>query len=329
MRQKNVIIKDKPEVRKAGGVYYTPQYIVKYIVDNTLGKLLYKEESIIARNEESQSLRRSVAPKGQATEAIRQTEEKTRLLHAETVRNDDKEEIASPPAADRNDRKKTLAITPKQVAKLKIIDIACGSGSFLLGAFQKLIDYHIEWYTAHPEDIKIVNNVPDAYKDADGNYHLSPRKKRDILVNNIYGVDIDRQAVEVTQMSLYLKVLEGENAETLNPQMTLALKEVYLPSLAKNIKCGNSLIGTDFTSQGEMFDDEARRKVNPFDWEMEFPEILSPQVIPECFYRESRTGSRTGCPLKIRGHGRKKRRLRCCDWQSAVCNINIRKKTEI
>ncbi len=116
--------------------------------------------------------------------------------------------------------------------------------------------------------------MPDAYKDTGGNYHLSPRKKRDILVNNIYGVDIDRQAVEVTQMSLYLKVLEGENAETLNPQMTLALKEVYLPSLANNIKCGNSLIGTDFTSQGEMFDEEARHKVNPFDWELEFPEIL-------------------------------------------------------
>ncbi len=273
---KNVVIKEKPEVRKAGGVYYTPQYIVKYIVDNTLGKLLYKETSVIARSEDPQSLRRSAA-----TEAIRQTEEKTRLLHDETVRNDDKEGIA-PQSGMQKDctSQKTLAMTPKQVAKLNIIDIACGSGSFLLGAFQKLIDYHIEWYTTHPDDIKIENNVPDAYKDTDGNYHLSPRKKRDILVNNIYGVDIDRQAVEVTQMSLYLKVLEGENAETLNPQMTLALKEVYLPSLTKNIKCGNSLIGTDFTSQGEMFDEEARHKVNPFDWEMEFPEILKAKTLP-------------------------------------------------
>jgi adenine-specific DNA-methyltransferase len=113
-------------------------------------------------------------------------------------------------------------------------------------------------------------------------------------VNNIYGVDIDRQAVEVTQMSLYLKVLEGENAESLNPQMTLALKEVYLPSLAKNIKCGNSLIGTDFTSQGEMFDDEARRKVNPFDWEMEFPEIIKPKTLPL-------TGGDQPSPMRGRG----------------------------
>lgn len=254
---KNVVIKEKPEVRKAGGVYYTPQYIVKYIVDNTLGKLLYEE----------------------MTPSVPTTNVGTT---PPTIGGE-----ISPPSQGGVSRRESsgqgggnLKLPPKQVAKLKIIDIACGSGSFLLGAFQKLIDYHIEWYTIHPEDIKTENNVPDAYKDVDGNYHLSPRKKRNILVNNIYGVDIDRQAVEVTQMSLYLKVLEGENAETLNPQMTLALKEVYLPSLANNIKCGNSLISTDFTSQGEMFDDEARRKVNPFDWEMEFPEILGSKMNP-------------------------------------------------
>jgi type I restriction-modification system DNA methylase subunit len=249
---KTTRIEEKPEVRKAGGVYYTPQYIVKYIVDNTLGKLLYKEEPSLRGIPDN--------------EVGRETKQSA---HSE------KSEIAtSRPSGTRNDNKKILGLSPKQVSKLKIIDIACGSGSFLLGAFQKLIDYHIEWYTEHPKDIQVVNNVPDAYKDANGNLHLSPRKKRDILVNNIYGVDIDRQAVEVTQMSLYLKVLEGENAETLNPQMTLALKEVYLPSLSNNIKCGNSLIGTDFTSQGEMFDDALRQKVNPFDWESEFPEIL-------------------------------------------------------
>ena len=104
---KTVRVDEKPEVRKAGGVYYTPQYIVNYIVDNTLGKML----------------------------------------------------SSAPP--------------PKQVAKLKIIDIACGSGSFLLGAFQKLIDYHIEWYTQHPKDIQTINNVPDAYNDVNGSLRLS------------------------------------------------------------------------------------------------------------------------------------------------------------
>ncbi|MCX6136346.1 MAG: N-6 DNA methylase [Ignavibacteriales bacterium] len=218
---KTTRIEEKPEVRKAGGVYYTPQYIVNYIVDNTLGKMLFDE-----------------------------------------------------PVATASPGAPHLKLSPKEVAKLKIIDIACGSGSFLLGAFQKLIDYHTEWYTVRPKDIQTVNNVPDAYLDVNGNVHVSPRKKRDILVNNIYGVDIDRQAVEVTQMSLYLKVLEGENAETLNPQMTLALKEVYLPSMTDNIKCGNSLIGTDFASQEDMFGDDTRQKINPFDWDVEFAEIM-------------------------------------------------------
>ena len=226
---KTVRVDEKPEVRKAGGVYYTPQYIVNYIVDNTLGKMLY-------------SVPTPSAPT--ASEHL-------------------------PLSGGEN-----LLLSPKQVAKLKIIDIACGSGSFLLGAFQKLIDYHIEWYTQHPKDIQTINNVPDAYNDVNGSLRLSSRKKRDILVNNIYGVDIDRQAVEVTQMSLYLKVLENENTDTLNPQMTLALKEVYLPALSNNIKCGNSLIGTDFGAQGEMFGDESRMKINPFDWEMEFSDIM-------------------------------------------------------
>ena len=207
LTKKQVRVEDKPAVRKAGGVYYTPQYIVNYIVENTVGKLIEGK-------------------------------------------------------------------TPKQISKLKIIDIACGSGSFLLGAFQKLIDYHIQWYSEHPEDVKESHGTRDVYKDTIGQLHISARKKREILVNNMYGVDIDQQAVEVTQMSLYLKVLEDENDATLNKPTMLALHEVLLPSLKDNIKCGNSLIGTDFLSQGDLFDDEARRKVNPFDWEMEFPEIM-------------------------------------------------------
>ena len=207
LTKKQVRVEEKPEVRKAGGVHYTPQYIVNYIVENTVGKLIEGK-------------------------------------------------------------------TPKQISKLKIIDIACGSGSFLLGAFQKLIDYHIQWYTEHPKDVREEHGVRDVYNDNLGLAHLSARKKREILVNNIYGVDIDQQAVEVTQMSLYLRVLEDENDATLNKPTMLALHEVLLPPLKNNIKCGNSLIGTDFLSQGDLFDDEARRKVNPFDWEMEFPEIM-------------------------------------------------------
>jgi type I restriction-modification system DNA methylase subunit len=264
---KTVRVDEKPEVRKAGGVYYTPQYIVDYIVANTVGRLLYEEHASTSSH-----------LKGVGAALSMTTNEKPR--HPERSESRLAGQTESKGAQGRK-----LKLSPTQVAKLKIIDIACGSGSFLLGAFQQLIEYHAEWYSKNPKDIKTVNGVPDAYTDASGNLRLSSRKKRDILVNNIYGVDIDRQAVEVTQMSLYLKVLESENSETLNPQMTLALKEVYLPPLADNIKCGNSLIGTDIGSQGELFHSDGSvgarlasssagtgqalslQKINPFDWE--------------------------------------------------------------
>lgn len=234
---KQVRVEEKPEVRKAGGVYYTPKYIVDYIVEHTVGTVLYRANPS-----------RSVKGHGDRVHRL------------------------APEAKDRDGN--NVKLTPKQVAKLKIIDIACGSGSFLLGAFQKLIDYHVEYYTAHPKEIQEENGMLDAYRDANGQLRLSAKKKREILLNNIYGVDIDPQAVEVTQMSLYLKVLEDENDTTLNKQTTLALHDVLLPSLKQNIKCGNSLIGSDFKSQEEMFNSDELQKIRPFDWDDEFPEIM-------------------------------------------------------
>ena len=87
---------------------------------------------------------------------------------------------------------------------------------------------------------------------------LSIYKKGEILKNNIFGVDLDPQAVEVTMMSLYIKLLEGERALPHNKEL--------LPSLASNIRCGNSLIGYDFFEQKKLIDDAAREKVNAFDW---------------------------------------------------------------
>ena len=68
--------------------------------------------------------------------------------------------------------------------------------------------------------------------------------KKRILTNNIYGVDIDVNAVEVTKLSLLLKVLEDKNKDVLEAQQKL-FQEKVLPNLSDNIKCGNSLIGTD------------------------------------------------------------------------------------
>ena len=110
-----------------------------------------------------------------------------------------------------------------------------------------------------------------------GAWRLTTAEKKRILLNNIYGVDIDTQAVEVTKLSLLLKVLEGENAETLGKSLRL-FHERALPDLGDNIKCGNSLIGPDFYEgkQLSLLDDDERYRINAFDWDTEFPEIFAP-----------------------------------------------------
>ncbi len=148
-------VETKPEVKKAGGVYYTPQYIVDYIVKNTVGKLV--------------------------------------------------------------DGK-----TPEEIAEIKILDPACGSGSFLIGAYTYLLRYHLDWYT---------NNNPKKHKEAvfqvrENEWYLTTAEKKRILLNNMFGVDIDPQAVEVTKLSLLLKVLENESRESIDQQMKLGLRRM-------------------------------------------------------------------------------------------------------
>ena len=198
------VIEEKPEVRKAGGVYYTPTYIVDYIVKNTVGKLLEGK-------------------------------------------------------------------TPRQASKLRILDPACGSGSFLLGAYQYLLDWHRDRYV---ED-GTKKPVKEIFQGRGGAWHLTSAEKKRILLNNIYGVDIDTQAVEVTKLSLLLKVLEGESQQSLANQLRL-FHERALPDLGSNIKCGNSLIGPDFyDGQQEFnFDEEERYRINVFDWNEAFPAIM-------------------------------------------------------
>jgi predicted type IV restriction endonuclease len=197
-------IEEKPEVRKAGGVYYTPKYIVDYIVENTVGKLVEKKK-------------------------------------------------------------------PKQIEKLRILDPACGSGSFLIGAYQYLLDWHRDWYFDN-DPSKYTKQI---YQGAGDQWYLTTAEKKHILLNNIYGVDIDAQAVEVTKLNLLLKALEGENEETIESQLKM-FRERALPDLRSNIKCGNSLIGPDFyeSTQLNLLDDEERYRINAFDWKAEFADIM-------------------------------------------------------
>ncbi|MCD4812864.1 N-6 DNA methylase [bacterium] len=200
-------IEEKPEVKKAGGVYYTPTYIVDYIVNNTVGKLLEGK-------------------------------------------------------------------TPKQAANLKILDPACGSGSFLIGAYQKLLDWHRNFYIKDGIEKWSKGKRTVIFQGRDNDWHLTTSERKRILTNNIFGVDIDSQAVEVTKLSLLLKVLEGESNRTLVHQFKL-FHERALPDLSENIKCGNSLIGPDYFNDRLMPDSEELQRVNPFDWEREFLEIMT------------------------------------------------------
>lgn len=193
-------VEDKPEVKKAGGVYYTPQYIVDYIVENTVGE-------------------------------------------------------------------KIKGMTPNQVSKIKIIDPACGSGSFLIRAYQYLLDYHLDYYSQLEKPPK-----DTVYVGKDGVTRLTVREKKRILKNNIYGVDLDTLAVEVTKLSLLLKVLEDQNKDLLEAQQKL-FHERVLPNLSSNIKNGNSLIKSNILEQQDLTMGEIK-EIKPFDWENEFQEVF-------------------------------------------------------
>src|SRR6266702_4273059 len=219
----HAVVEEKPEVKKAGGVYYTPTYIVEYIVQNTVGKLLEGK-------------------------------------------------------------------TPKQAAKLRILDPACGSGSFLLGAYEYLLKWHLEFYTSNDPVKWAKGSKPVLVQVSGGNWPAEPKprgegwrltiaERKRILLDNIYGVDIDAQAVETTKLSLLLKVLEGETQQSLQPVLRM-FQERALPDLGANIKCGNSLIGPDFYQQQQMtlLDEEERYRVNVFDWQAEFPHIFRRKV---------------------------------------------------
>jgi len=217
-------IEEKPEVRKAGGVYYTPQYIVDYIVKNTVGKLIENK-------------------------------------------------------------------TPKEVSEIKIVDPACGSGSFLIGAYDFLLRWHKDYYIniyhkEHKDFTKSTNSeLCENLSELSGKKvkpgsksspltptgELTTAEKKRILLNNIFGVDLDSNAVEVTKLSLLLKCMEGETKETIEAQ-TKIFHDRILPTLDNNIKSGNSLIDLDYYESVLDFGEE--RKIKPFSWKKNFPEVF-------------------------------------------------------
>lgn len=229
VKKQQVQVEEKPEVRHAGGVYYTPRFIVDTIIRRVVG----------------------------------------------------------PQVAGK---------TPQEVLDVKILDPACGSGSFLVAAFQYLIDHCLAAIAADPS-LASIPATPKArkkrkdiaFRDGKGDWHLAPDFKAALLTSCLHGVDIDQQAVEVTVMSLYLKMLEG--ALPANWQDDWLEREL-LPPLANNIQCGNSLIDSaDFDryvveKHGGLLpmDDDVRFRINRFDWTSRtrgFGRLLDSQAVKE------------------------------------------------
>jgi len=192
-------ISENQDLRKKQGVFYTPKYIVDYIVKNTVEKLIENK-------------------------------------------------------------------TPDEISKIKILDPSCGSGFFLIGTYNYLLDFHLNYYLAN---ISENSNLFLTYENK-----LTNQEKKRILLNNIYGVDIDFQATEVTKFVLFLKIFEDETDFLSKKNFDFFIND-ELNFLNENIKCGNSLISPDFYTDNNVLSQIEIEKINAFDWNKSFANILN------------------------------------------------------
>ena len=184
--------------RKKDGVFYTPKYITKYIVENTLGKLCTEKKAKLRFNEEDYT-----------TDKKRQIKTKQALLEK-------------------------LKTYQNWLLQLTICDPACGSGAFLNQALDFLMNEH-----RYIDELQAkLLGVPMILSDVE----------KSILENNLFGVDLNEESVEIAKLSLWLRTAQPNRK---------------LNDLSNNIKCGNSLIS-----------DPAVAGDKAFDWEKEFPQVF-------------------------------------------------------
>ena len=200
--------------RKKDGVFYTPKYITKYIVDNTIGKLCTekKAELNIVETEYAQSLTREHAPLpfGNKHAPLPITKKKKQELLA------------------------TLTEYKNWLLQLTICDPACGSGAFLNQALDFLITEH--------------RYIDELQAKLFGDAMVLSDVEKSILENNLFGVDLNDESVEIAKLSLWLRTAQPNRK---------------LNDLNNNIKCGNSLID-DPTIAGD----------KAFNWQTAFPQVF-------------------------------------------------------
>ena len=185
--------------RKRDGVFYTPQYITKYIVENTVGRLCVEKKTEMGIDESEYFADRT-----------RQIATKKRLLER-------------------------LEAYRRWLLDITICDPACGSGAFLNAALQFLMAEH-----------KLLDEM---YAKVTGGSIVFQETENSILENNLYGVDINEESVEIARLALWLRTAKPHRK---------------LNSLNNNIKCGNSLI-SDPTIAGD----------KAFNWQQEFPQVFA------------------------------------------------------
>ena len=198
--------------RKKDGIFYTPKYITKYIVENSIKNWLDDKRKELGEDK--------LPELSEADFEIKYSSKKS------------DERIYS------KNYKKHIEFWTKYreaVKNIKIVDPACGSGAFLITAFEYLLNYN--------------NYLNDKIFDLTGTKDLFSDTTKEILQNNIFGVDLNKESVEITKLSLWLKTAD---------------KNKTLATLENNIKCGNSLID-DVEISGEL----------AFDWEKEFPQVFN------------------------------------------------------
>lgn len=192
------IIEKTTTKRKKDGVFYTPKYITKYIVENTVGKLC---------NEKKQTLQ---------------------LKEEDYITDKKRTKATKQPLLDK------LTQYRNWLLQITIIDPACGSGAFLNEALNFLIAEH--------------TYIDELQAKLFGDAMILSDVQKSILENNLFGVDLNEESVEIAKLSLWLRTAQPNRK---------------LNDLNNNIKCGNSLID-DFTIAGE----------KAFNWQKEFPQVF-------------------------------------------------------
>jgi type I restriction-modification system DNA methylase subunit len=157
-----------------------------------------------------------------------------------------------------------------ELVNIKVADVCCGSGTFLISTFDFLQRTFLEKLVEEGE-----SNSDLIYQLDETTWSLTLKAKRGILEKNIYGVDINPYAAEVSEFSLLLKLLEGESKATVDAFINHHSQKV-LPNLKGNVKCGNSLVDSAFfkTNPEVLSNDRMLQKLNPFDWNTEFPFLV-------------------------------------------------------